>query len=128
MRLQQIIAISFFLFLSHSISAQDVTSGNRLVGPCKEIVTIAQSTNTAMTHDQKYYYGLCIGIVRGIVQGDEISSVRHQTRRNICPPDSGNLLQMIRVTNSYAERNPAVMHLPYAGLVVLALEEAYPCR
>jgi hypothetical protein len=116
-------------------------SGETLTDLCRaslqmsEIIgkTLDQAGRTFQEIQQIYFdAGLCEGYVLGVV--DLIESQGGQTFKTnsvgpIClplPNISRNTL--IEVVARYVDQNPAVRHFGGAGLVMMALANAFPCK
>lgn len=68
--------------------------------------------------------GHCAGYLMGYLEthGNLIQD------HTVCFPDQISVAQAVRVYMAWADKNPALWHLPRNATVNLALKAAFPCR
>jgi hypothetical protein len=110
------------LLLNSSASYAD---GNTLLQRC----SVVEKFTDGKTTDDELGAGVCLGLVKGInltltfireISGNEAAI-------NTCIPESVNNGQAVRVVLAYLRANPATLHLDEVVLIILALQEAFPC-
>ena len=110
------------LLLNSSASYAD---GNKLLQQCSEV----EKRMDGKTTDSGVGTGVCLGLVKGIhltlAFVREISG--NEAAINTCIPESVNHGQAVRVVLAYLRANPATLHLNEVNLIILALQEAFPC-
>ena len=110
------------LLLNSSASYAD---GNKLLQQCSEVEKVMDGTMT----DDKFGASFCLGLIGGIQQTvkivREISG--NEAAINTCIPENVNNGQAVRVVSAYLRANPAKLHKDEMVLIILALQEAFPC-
>lgn len=87
--------------------------GNELYGYC--------------TDDGYFLQGMCLGYIRGTIAMFSLSAELNKTQ-NFCIPSSVTTGQTRDVVVQYMRRNASQRHYPSAGIIMLAINEAWPCR
>jgi hypothetical protein len=67
--------------------------------------------------------GICIGYITGIAD-----YVSQQPNKRICLPLTSTVRQLTEVVNQWLKDNPQHLHYAAAGLIELALYEAFSCK
>ena len=88
-------------------------TGNDLQARCEETTT-----------SDPVLWGVCLGYVMGVAELAGQGSVKPRA----CFSAQVTSGQMVDVVRQWLDRNPARRHLPAAGLVATALQQAFPCR
>lgn len=95
---------------SNVIAATDDISGAYLKKICASFVEKPANTSD----------GMCIGYVVGVMSVMEYINV-------LCLPDKSTHSQATLVVQKYLSDHPEKLHLNAEGLVIDALQEAFPC-
>ena len=100
-------AVAQNAFFEHGHSGNDLVAGCR--GSDLEVIS-------------------CMGYITGISEGWEAAHFFEKTRQTICIPKEVQTGQLVKVALKYADNHPEDLHDPARYLVILAFEEAFPCR
>jgi len=93
---------------------KDTASANFLLPYCHEWL---DNKKTAMP-------GVCIGVVTGVLE----TAPFLEPRVRFCPPKMATRDQALRVVVKYLDSNPDKLHEVFTGLVIVALQQAWPCK
>jgi hypothetical protein len=109
------------LLTGASLRAEEV-SGKFYYKRCKAISSGEPSTNVS----DGIMKGDCLGVFKTIIYfNTDIESGRDIF---YCAPRGVTVGQLTRVSIAFMDRNPALMHEPFAHLALMALAEAWPCK
>ena len=120
--MRHFVALSGFfltvLSLSPTPAHANFVNGNGLYDDCKSDKT-----------DSLYHVkqSACLSYIQGIVDGVDLENNYHKSERYYCLPKNVTMGQIRDVVAQFLESNPAKRHLPAAILVVVSLEEVFPC-
>jgi Rap1a immunity proteins len=98
----RLIMLVIVIFCSKSVLA---FTGNQLLNYCKA--------------NDYFSRGMCLGYINGATDRDLDSSG--------CLPPNVTFGQMQKITESYLNSHPKLLHLHATFLVMLALNDAFPC-
>jgi Rap1a immunity proteins len=110
-------------------NAADTNSANFMVPYCK-------LNQTEQVANKAYLNGLCNGTVQAIVNmygliklyGDKLKEPVDRNSPCADIPERITYEQAVRVVTRYADTHPERTHLTFTILVMLALEDAWPCK
>lgn len=104
---------------AHAQTTQDQSSANFMLPHCKAAMT-------AMANKQVWsaFGGICLGQIRAVV--DVAGSLQAPYR--FCPPAGSTNAQSVAVVVKFLDGHPEVWQDNFAGLVLVALRQAWPCR
>ena len=71
--------------------------------------------------------GMCQGYVAGIVDSEKQRALMERKQPYFCLPQGGDSEQDADIARKWLEANPDERHALAAGLVSIALSDAYPC-
>lgn len=71
--------------------------------------------------------GICIGYVRGFIEGMQGQSIMDSSKMRFCHPDKMQYSQAIDIVANYLRDNPALRHESAGILVFNAMVLAFPC-
>ena len=91
--------------------------GNELLSYCAEVL----DDNTGRFAEA----GTCIGFVRGVVWASGFQDT--PLYRKVCVPPTSTLGQSVRVVYNWLEDHPERLHEHQGFLIILALQNAWPC-
>jgi hypothetical protein len=98
--------------ISASVTAEfEGVSGADLKKICASYIDIPSTTSD----------GMCIGFVTGVMSVMEYINI-------LCLPDESTHAQATLVVQRYLSYHPGKLHLNAEGLVIDAIEEAFPCN
>jgi Rap1a immunity proteins len=112
-------AISLMLLLfvavypTPSTPPNDLIEGNGLLEAC--------------TSRQPLQGAMCIGYIRGVIDGENMMGTALNKRPLVCLPQGVTLGQVEDVIVKYLKDNPAERNKPSAGLIGIAAASAWPC-
>ncbi|MBZ5539149.1 MAG: hypothetical protein LAN61_01385 [Acidobacteriia bacterium] len=113
---------------------QDMPTGNELLHDCKQAMR-AIDGDTTLTDlefvDASHCTGYILGVVDGYAETEAAEKARlHFSSPLICFPKEGFMPtpQVVRIVVKYLRENPKNLRDHAALLVLLALQEAYPCK
>lgn len=117
MRSILIVTAGFFLISSGPARAQDVDSSDSYTGKF-----FAPLCGSKMDSER----ALCTFYLRGM--NDLNDFLLHVAEKPLwCLPDGTTVEQMRLVVMTSLNQKPEELHLPFAGLVMVALDEKFPC-
>ena len=104
-------------------------SGNAFLRMC----SVIDKDDAGKTGREKMQEVACVGYINGVGDGVEASITFAQVqnssvRKPYCLPSDAENGQLVRIVLKYVKGHPELAHMPTAGLVMLALQEAFPCR
>src|SRR6185437_7302713 len=102
------------------LNAQDVTSGNYLLGSCQITVRMLDNPNQTLSQYESWRDGYCRGDIEGVVTAATLSS-------QICPSDGVTNSQIVRVVFKFIQDHPEKLNQRGAVLAFQALTQAFPC-
>ncbi len=115
--------VIFFVIVGQGVCFED---GNELLKACWE----TERANNKGT-DINYTDALrCLEFIQGIIQMNSyyIVSKKVQKPAFCIPPQDIPIGQATSIVVKYLKNHPEKLHFVAVGLVVLALEEAFPCK
>lgn len=71
--------------------------------------------------------GFCLGLVQGVINTNRIYQSMVGNRALFCTPDSFINNQGVRIVAKYLYEHPEKLHMNDTLLVIMALEDAFPC-
>jgi len=71
---------------------------------------------------------ICIGYIMGVVDTHAVVVIWDGSEKRFCLPRSIQSSQLVRVAIKYLKENPQDLHLAATGLVIVALDFAFPCE
>ncbi len=94
----------------------------------------AQSSKSRDVRSANYWqplcqsnHALCTGFIGGVLDFHDTMILRGNEPA-WCQPDRVTYGQAQKIVVAYVEKNPAMLHWPYATLAAVALSEAFPCK
>jgi hypothetical protein len=113
---------------------QDMPTGNELLEDCKQAMRVIDG-DTTLT-DKEWVDGChCTGYILGVVDGYAETEAAEKARLHfssslICFPKEGFMPtpQVVTLVVKYLRENPKSLHDHAALLILLALQEAFPCK
>jgi hypothetical protein len=109
-------------------------TGNELLNDCKQAMRAIDGDNT-LTNLEFVDASHCTGYILGVVDGYAVTEATEKARMHfssslICFPKTGFMAtpQVIRIVVKYMHNNPTHLDEPAASLVLLAMQEAFPCN
>lgn len=109
---------------SGAVMAADAKfDGNMLLSQCQQYINAADS--------QKYNQidaAVCGGFIQGVTSTVFFFSEDLKKNDRFCLPDNATNGQIARIVVKYLKDNPKLLNEGRAGLVWLALKDAYPCK
>jgi len=109
-------------------------TGNELLNDCKQAMRAIDGDNT-LTDLEFVDASHCTGYILGVVDGYAVTEASEKARMHfssslICFPKTGFMAtpQVIRIVVKYMRNNPTHLGEPAASLVLLAMQEAFPCK
>lgn len=90
-----------------------VATGNELLATCSSEDRIRMSA--------------CIGYLQGFSHGVIVESYEAHARKPFCMPEQVTLGQVRDVVIQGLQRNPATRHIESSVLLMLLLQQAFPC-
>jgi hypothetical protein len=105
-----------------AVSATAQGSSTELIEACRLYMVDERSLSN--TSRASFNLGHCAGYLMGYLEthGNLIQD------RSVCFPDGISVAQAVRVYIAWADKNPALWHLPRNSTVNIALKSAFPCR
>jgi len=111
------IFLSLLLLISDSTPSSrpkaDLVEGNGLLEAC--------------TSKQPLQGAMCIGYIRGVIDGENMMGTALNKRPLVCLADGVTLGQVEEVVVKYLKDNPAERNKSSAGLIGIAAATAWPC-
>ncbi|MCJ1886089.1 hypothetical protein LNN38_14640 [Pseudomonas sp. LA21] len=97
--------------------------GNHLLSVCHDYVAAMDGKGKL---NSPFDRGYCAGMIHGTL--DMAASTSDSTFRVCLPPSSVTTSQATRVVVKYLESNPEQLHLRDTELVIMAFQNAFPCK
>jgi len=117
-----------FVFAGSQASAKSVNyvfTGKDIYESCRHAVAGLDKTGEYDDHR----FGVCAGYVAGIIDFHTVATTVESLPADMfCLPKDIATAQVIRDVARFLEDNPARHHDLAAYLVILALQQAYPCQ
>jgi Rap1a immunity proteins len=119
-----VLRITLFLF-SLVVGSSDgyaaTVTANYMLPGCK--IVLAEEDGTSASRNP-FHQGLCLGVV------DALSWVSQGLSGPVrsCVPSEVDSVQLVRIVVKYVDTHPQEMQGPFAGLALLAFNEAFPWR
>ena len=110
-----------FITLALSISSSAYCafmSGTDLVENCKAFT----AKGAVIGRDT-----LCYAYIAGVTDSHIATRMGEELPPSFCLPDQTNTTQLVLVVKKYLDEHPEKLYLDASSLVLLALNEAYPC-
>jgi hypothetical protein len=109
-------------------------TGNELLQDCKQAMRAIEG-DTTLTDLEFVDASHCTGYILGVVDGYAVTEASEKARIHfssslICFPKTGSIPtpQLVRIVVKYLRDNPTHLGEPGASLVLLAMQEAFPCK
>ena len=122
------VLVFFFVLAASTVNAKSsnyVFTGKDMYESCTHAIAGLDKTGDYDDHR----FGVCAGYIAGIVDFHTVATtVQSLPVDMFCLPKNISTAQVIRTVTRYLEDNPGKLHDLAAYLVILALQEAYPCR
>jgi hypothetical protein len=112
-----ILAFVVALLLATPVRAQDVTSGNYLIGSCQITLRVIDNPNITLDKYEAWRDGYCRGIIEGVGAASPL----------VCSPQGVTFSQEYRIVTKYLQDHPERLNSHGAELVQEALVQAFPC-
>jgi Rap1a immunity proteins len=114
-------ALCTWLACGSASADEDSQSANYLIEACR----ILANGSNPRTPDETLKVGECIGVLQSLSWvGEEMADPRVQS----CRPSEVTTTQLAKVVVAFLDANPDQLHQPMAGLTLLALAQAWPCK
>lgn len=97
------------------------SQGNGILDACKRFIS-EERTRTTLVEASKE--GECYGVVSAAVMYSNLLG----EVASFCPPKGYNMGQATRIVINYMEKHPEKLHMVFAYLALMALDEAWPCK
>ena len=81
--------------------------------------------------DDPVYYineSACLMYILGVYDGLEMDNAIHKTKKYYCVPENVQARQIREIVVAYLKKHPENRQWPAAGLITIALKEAFPCK
>ncbi len=109
-------------------------TGDELLNDCRQAMRAIEG-DTTLTDLEFVDASHCTGYILGVVDGYAVTEAAEKARMHfssslICFPKTGFIPtpQVIRIVVNYLHENRTHLGEPAASLVLLAMQEAFPCR
>jgi hypothetical protein len=109
-------------------------TGSEFLDDCKQAMRVINGDNT-LTDLEFVDASHCTGYINGVVDGYAVTEAAEKARMHfssslICFPKTGFMPtpQVVRIVVKYLRENPTHLGEPGASLVLLAMQEAFPCK
>lgn len=102
-------------------ASTDDSDGNQLLPACQATIRAIDGTG-GTTHSTGY----CLGVVHGV--SDMLAIYKDKLPVKFCVPSTISYGQSVRIVTKYLQDNPAMLNNHDPLLVLLALQDAYPCK
>jgi hypothetical protein len=109
-------------------------TGVELLNDCRQAMRVIDGDKT-LTDTEWVDGSHCTGYVLGVVDGYAVTEATEKARIHfssslICFPKTGSMPtpQVVRIVVKYLRDNPTHLSEPGASLVLLAMQEAFPCK
>lgn len=97
------------------------SDGNVLLTQCHALIRSIDQQSPDI-----YEGGRCIGLVEGVT--DMLMLYKENLPKKFCVPSSMTYGQGVRIVVKYLQEHPAELNHHDSLLVLLALQDAYPCK
>ncbi len=125
MKLVPIFLLVLLVFCPSAYSAED--DGNEFLRDAKLFIRYSNGEKLSQLEMDTVTY--IVGYVLGFLDGKEMGDIKGTSTPTYCLPKSGvKDGQVIRILAKYLEDHPSKLHLSGRVLLLLALEEAFPCK
>jgi hypothetical protein len=136
-----LLAVCALLFVNVGITAPQkptaepsMPAGTELLNDCKQAMRVLNG-DTTLTEKEWVDGSHCTGYLHGVVDGYAMTEAAEKARIHfssslICFPKTGFMPtpQALRLIVKYLRDNPTRLGEPAATLVLLAVQEAFPCK
>jgi len=109
-------------------------TGSELLNDCRQAMRLIDG-DTTLTDKEWVDGSHCTGYINGVIDGYAVTEAAEKARIHfssslICFPKTGFMPtpQVVRVVVKYLRDNPTHLGEPGASLVLLAMQEAFPCK
>lgn len=129
-----LLLFGFTLSLAPASFAQSPSDGNVLLHNCSLVVKMADSDSTVMSAVDNLNAGVCMGLVRGIMdtmtlwQSVDPGGAVDNTAMHGCIPDSIKTIQGARIVVKHLNDHPERLHVADTRLALMAMVDAFPCK
>ncbi len=113
------------LLASSAASGQDPPypySGDRIFPACEQ--DLADYANNRNATGNTFFQGLCVGMVATTF----LYAESRPDLFKVCVPKEAEVSQAIRVVVQYVDRHPEQLHEDSRRIVLIAMQQAWPCR
>jgi hypothetical protein len=107
---------------------EDTDSATYMLPYCSNMFSTKPSDTNASTMSNR---GRCIGIFSGLRAAIQVAQVEMGEARTglLCTdPPSGRIIVFIGAVSKYARSHPQDLWLPFELFVLMALNDAWPCK
>jgi Rap1a immunity proteins len=123
------VAVGFSLFGYTTPAIGQERTGIKLLEECQ----LATKSTSDLTNSEMPKAVHCFGYLSGtsdtlVFWGEANRRSKGGTPPPACIPESATTGELARVVVKYLNDHPNRLHLNYGVLVILALEDAYPCK
>nr|WP_279577299.1 Rap1a/Tai family immunity protein [Pseudomonas sp. LA21] len=103
--------------------ANAANEGNELLASCGANVAAMDNPDGVLDY---YKIGHCQGLIGGLM--DVLDRNNSQPLLRSCLPGNVSMGQTTRIVVRYLQDHPEQLHLPDTRLVLMAIQEAFPCQ
>lgn len=103
--------------------ANAANDGNELLASCGANVAAMDNPDGVLDF---YKIGHCQGLIGGMM--DVLDRNNSQPLLRSCPPGNASMGQTTRIVVRYLQNHPEQLHLSDTRLVLMAIQDAFPCQ
>jgi len=107
-----------------TVNAENRTDGNELLTQCQHLINAADLKKGY----NPFQAGLCLGSVQAVRGTVDFLSDDLKNDSKFCIPAGVTNGQIARITVKFLKDYPTLLNQSQAGLIWLALTDAYPCK
>jgi hypothetical protein len=115
--MKKMVYLIFVFLLSTPLTTYAETDGNSLLKRCSNVVLMADGKHTGV---DEFEAGYCFGLISA-------TAIMSTKGYGICAPVTATTLQMSKVVIKFLNENPDKLHMHDTFLVLMAMENAWPC-
>ncbi len=115
-----LLVLVLLMVMPTTVPGQSPNRGDKFVSQCGETVRSIDGQIPEDIHSlgSAFY---CLGVVRGVW------NMAEDFLATVCTPETVELAQVVGVVAAHLTEHPEDLHLPDTDLVLIALQDAYPC-